>query len=99
MDLLPPTPIVLFTIFFSLCLNAAQWKRHYGWHGDKEPNACTVFLSLTFLCKLQHNVIEEQTGIPQLPIFTVQGTGLGKFGKESKKINKFTSSGKFVCGI
>ena len=46
--LLPPTPIVLLTLFLRLCLDKTQWKRYFRWRRYKEPNACPVSLSLCF---------------------------------------------------
>ena len=48
MGLLPPTPIVLLTLFLRLCLDKAQWKRISDGAGTKSqtPALCLSHFAL-----------------------------------------------------
>lgn len=93
-----PHLLFLPTIFFRLCLNAAQWKRQYGWRRDT-PKACLVFLTLTLLCKLQYNGIAGTNLNPTTGHFYWARDRMRKFGgggggsKERGGKKNVTSSG------
>ena len=55
-----PTPIVLLTLFFRLCLDKAQWKRYFGWLRYKEPNACPMSLSPCFANYSTQGLLEQK---------------------------------------
>lgn len=90
MDLLPPTSIVLFTIFFHLCLNKVPWKKHFRWKRYKEPNVCPIFLIFTLLYKFLYNVTARTNFNPTTAHLHCAQDKIRRIWESKQKINSPT---------
>ena len=78
MGLLPPTPIVLLTLFLRLCLDKAQWKRISDGAGTKSQTPA--------LC-LSHFALQIKVTSTTAHLFCTRD-GMGRIRKRKQKKKK-----------
>ena len=82
MGLLPPTPIVLLTLFLRLCLDKAQWKRISDGAGTKSQTPA--------LC-LSHFALQIKVTSTTAHLFCTRD-GMGRIRKRKQKKKKKRST-------